>query len=196
MARSGLIPSLEASKAISARRADAVVVSTVRTLEEWSLVSSRRDLDMDLSDCENKAPAVALGIALAQPKRKVLVLDSDGALRTNLSGLVTVANAAPENLVHFLYEEAIDTTQDGDSGPGFNRVSYRALAEGAGYAATYRFEALEDLLIGLEEAMGGPGPTFVSLSVAPSWGPSTPATRPMAESARVVKRALERPTEP
>ena len=123
-------------------------------------------------------------------------LDSGSALRTNLSGLVTVANAAPENLVHFLYEEAMDGLANGDSGPGFNRVSYRALAEGAGYAATYQFEALEDLLIGLEEAMGGPGPTFVSLSVAPSWRPSTPAARPMAESAAVVKQGLERPTEP
>lgn len=191
-----MIPSLEASKAISARRADAVVVSTRRTLEEWSLVSCRRELDLELSDCENKAPAVALGIALAQPQRRLLVLDSDSALRTNLSGLVTVANAAPENLVHFLYEEAMDDLANGDSGPGFNRVSYRALAEGAGYAATYRFEALEDLLIGLEEAMAGPGPTFVSLSVAPSWRPSTPTARPMAESAAVVKQGLERPTEP
>ena len=191
-----MIPSLEASKAISARRADAVVVSTRRTLEEWSLVSCRRELDLELSDCENKAPAVALGIALAQPQRRLLVLDSGSALRTNLSGLVTVANAAPENLVHFLYEEAMDGLGNDDSGPGFNRVSYRALAEGAGYAATYRFEALEDLLIGLEEAMAGPGPTFVSLSVAPSWRPSTPAARPMAESAAVVKQGLERPTEP
>ena len=39
------------------------------------------------------------------------------------------------------------------------------MAQGAGYAKTYEFDALEELLIGMEEVMDQPGPVFVLIKV-------------------------------
>ena len=44
----------------------------------------------------------ALGFALAWPDRRIILLDGDGSLLMNLGCLVTTANAAPKNLIHFV----------------------------------------------------------------------------------------------
>jgi thiamine pyrophosphate-dependent acetolactate synthase large subunit-like protein len=43
------------------------------------------------------AVPIALGVALAQPSRKVFVIEGDGSLLMNLGALATVAMVAPEN---------------------------------------------------------------------------------------------------
>jgi sulfopyruvate decarboxylase subunit beta len=43
------------------------------------------------------ASSIGLGLALAQPDKKVIVLDGDGAVLMNLGTLATIANFAPEN---------------------------------------------------------------------------------------------------
>ena len=109
-----MIPSMEATKAVNFHRKDALVVSTSFALREWSQVSERRDLDVDLSDCMDRAPAIGLGLALAQPDEKVLVLDCDSTLRTNLGGLATIGESNPENLVHFVFDDVYSGSTSGD----------------------------------------------------------------------------------
>jgi phosphonopyruvate decarboxylase len=163
--RWALIPSLEAVKAIDNRREDAVVVSATAALREWGIVSRRRDLDIHLYDCMDKAPSVGLGIALAQPERKVVVLDSDNVRRTDLASMITVGSMAPENVVHFLFEEDSRASGDGQPVPGMDSINFIGIARDGGYSRTYQFDNLEDLVLNLEEVMEGPGPTFVSLKV-------------------------------
>jgi len=50
--------------------------------------------------------SIALGVALSQ-KRKVISLDGDGSLLTNLGLLVTLANQKPENLYIFLLDNHV-----------------------------------------------------------------------------------------
>ena len=187
-----MIPSLEAVRAIDRWREDAVVVSTTTALKEWSAVSRRRDLDMDLSDCMDKAPSVGLGIALAQPHRKVLVLDCDISLRTNLGSLVTIGNEAPKNLVHFLFEDG--SYADGSGGPilTLDHINFKGLAEAGGYGRSYQFDNLEEFVIDLEEVLGASGPTFVVLKVVHDTAVPGYPSRTMAQSLRAVKGALER----
>ena len=83
-----------------------MVVSTSKALRQWSAISDRRDLDVDLTDCLDKAAGVGLGISLAKPGSKVLVLDTDATLRTNPNAMVTTATVAPDNLVHFSLKTA------------------------------------------------------------------------------------------
>ena len=187
-----MISSLEAIKAINSWRGDALVVSATVALREWSSVSRRRDLDLDLSDCMDKAPSVGLGLALAQPHRRVLVLDCDAVLRTNLGSLITVGNASPSNLVHFLFEDGSYISTEGEPIFNLDRVNFKALAEGAAYPTTYQFDGLEDLVIGLEELMEGTGPTFVALKVVHDGDlPGYPA-RTMSDSLRAVRESLSR----
>ena len=160
-----MIPLMEAAKAINYHRNDAVVVATSTALRDWSVVSERRDLDVDLTDCMDRAPGVGLGLALAQPNRKILVLDCDATLRTDLGSLATVAESSPENLVHFVFVDADYLSTDGLPITGLDNVDLRSMAQGAGYAKTFQFDGLEEFLIGLEEVMVQDGPVFVLIKV-------------------------------
>jgi thiamine pyrophosphate-dependent acetolactate synthase large subunit-like protein len=185
-----MISSVEAFKALIPWRGDAVVVAASTALRYWSVVSGRRELDVDLSDAMGRAPSVALGIALAQAGRKVLVLDTDSALRTNLDSLVTVGALAPKNLAHFLLEDSTNLSTGGVPIPGLGRINYSGLAEDAGYSRTYQFDNLEDLVLNLEDVMQQAGPTLVLLKVTyDSQLPGYPS-RTTGESLAAVKEAL------
>lgn len=187
-----MIPSLEAIKVINARRRDALVVSATSSLREWSSVSGRRDLDVDLSDCMDKASSVALGIALARPDRKVMVLDCDSVLRANLGSLITVGRAAPRNVVHFLFEDASHLSTDGQPIPGMDHIDFVGLARGGGYPRAYSFDSFEDLVIGIDEVLEGDGPTFVFLRVVHDVDLPDYPGRSLGKSLRDVKAALGR----
>ncbi len=160
-----VIPSMEATKAVNFYRKDALVVSTSAALREWSQVSERRDLDIDLSDCMDRAPAVGLGLALARPEGKVLVLDCDSTLRTNLGGLATIGESNPENLVHFVFDDVSSSSTSGLPIKEMDKLDLVQIAASSGYAKTYEFDQLEEFLIGLEEVMRQTGPVFVRVKV-------------------------------
>jgi thiamine pyrophosphate-dependent acetolactate synthase large subunit-like protein len=147
-------------------------------------------LDVDLKDCMDRAPAVGLGLALAQPGRKVLVLDCDATLRTDLSGLATVGESKPANLVHFVFDDVAHLSTDGLPIRGLDNVNLMAVAQGAGYARTYQFDNLEDLLIGLEEAMVQPGPVLVLVKVVREAASLPFPERSMAQGWSEVRRGL------
>ena len=82
-----------------------MVVPTMQSNRRWSLVSSRPDLDLPLTGCMGKASSMALGLALAQPKTRVIVIDGDGSLLMNLGTFVTIGEQAPAHLIHVSFDE-------------------------------------------------------------------------------------------
>ena len=69
------------------------------------------------------------------------MLDGDGSLLMNLGSLVTIANMAPPNLVHFVFENEIYRTSGGQPIPGVGKISFTGFAKAAGYANVHDFEA-------------------------------------------------------
>ena len=185
-----MIPSMEATKAVNFHRKDALVVSTSSALREWSQVSERRDLDIDLSDCMDRAPAVGLGLALAQPEGKVLVLDCDSTLRTNLGGLATIGESSPENLVHFVFDDVSSASTSGLPIKEMDNLDLAQIALSSGYAKAYEFDKLEEFLIGLEEVMRQTGPVFVRVKVFRDGDPLPFPERSMAQGWAEVKENL------
>ena len=61
------------------------------------------------------------GLALGRPDKRVIVLDGDGSLLMNLGSLVTIAEVAPKNLLHFVAQN--DTYEANGSQPIPNRRS-------------------------------------------------------------------------
>ncbi len=189
------IPYAEAARAVNYHRGDALVVSTSSALREWSRVSERRELDLDLMDCMDRAPAVGLGLALAQPSGKVLVLDCDATLRTNLGGLATIGESRPANLVHFVFDDASRTSTGGLPIKELDHLDLVGMAESSGYARAYHFDRLEELLIGLEEvlrpAQSEPeGPIFVLVSVFQEGDAPALPSRRMADGWAQVREHL------
>ncbi len=185
-----MIPAALAVRVINRFRKDAIVVAASTALREWSAQSRRRELDVDMLDCPDKAVSLGLGLALARPDRKVLVLETDGTLRTNTSGLVTVGAVAPANLVHFLFEDAGFLSTEGTPISGVDGLDFAALTKSAGYPRVYRFEGLEELVISLEEVLAVEGPVFVSLKVMHDAPLPVYPQRGMKDSLRDVTAAL------
>src|SRR5215468_6904951 len=50
------------------------------------------------------ASSMGLGIALAMPEHKVIVIDGDGSLLMNLGTLSTMARYKPGNLLHIVFD--------------------------------------------------------------------------------------------
>ena len=187
-----MISSLDAANAISQVREDAIVVSTMTPNRYWDAVSKNKDLDLPIFGAMGKASSVALGIALAQPDKKVLVLDGDGGLLMNLGSLVTVANKGPKNLYHFVMDNGVYATTGGQDTPGANPASYTELARAAGYAACYEFDELEDFASQAEEVMGQEGPVLICVKTVPNiQGPrdhSAPARTQVDPSTQITQK--------
>ncbi len=79
-----------------------VVTSLSGQRVEWGHLR-QHDGNLLLGSMGN-ALAVGLGLALALPKRKVIVLESDGSLLLSLFNLPTVANMNPANLAVFVFD--------------------------------------------------------------------------------------------
>ena len=160
--------SFEALKVISQHRGDAIVIPTMTANPEWSQLSTNPDFDLPLIGAMSKASSLGLGIALARPDKKVIVLDGDGSLLMNLGSLVTIANMAPPNLIHFVFENNVYRTTGGQPIPNVDKFSFSAMARDAGYAKAYEFNNLEDLENNIENIVNQTGPTFICLKVAPA----------------------------
>jgi len=78
-------------KAFKPHRGDAIVVPG-RGGKHWVRISDQPDLDLPLGDpAMGGHAAFAFGLALAQPKRKVVLFDSEGYLQMALGILLTIA---------------------------------------------------------------------------------------------------------
>ena len=162
-----MMESFEALKVISQHRGNAIIVATMTANFEWPQVSTNPCLDLMFSGAMGKASSVGLGLALAQPDKKVIVLDGDGSLLMNLGSLVTIANMAPPNLIHFVFENTVYRITGGQPIPGAGKFSFTALARDAGYTNVHEFEDLESLENNMETVINQVGPTFVCLKVPP-----------------------------
>ena len=160
-----MIHSLDAIKAINDGRQDSLIVSTMTPNRYWESVSSNKDLDLPIFGAMGKASSVALGLALARPDKRIVVLDGDGGLLMNLGSLVTIADQEPDNLVHFVFEDGMYFTTGGQPVPGAGRVNLAGIAKDAGFRESFELDNLEDLVNELPNIMSARGPVFVCLKV-------------------------------
>ena len=106
-----------------------------------------------------------LGLALGRPDKRVLVFDGDGSLLMNLGTLVTIAEVAPPNLIHFVFENGCYEANGSHPIPGQGVVSFAAFARGAGIEKVYEFSEIDDFEAGIAEVLAQEGPVFVDLKV-------------------------------
>lgn len=187
---SGRMHPLAAVQAISDQRGDAVVIPTMSAFKLWARVTTRPELDLPLFGAMGKASSLGLGVALARPDRRVIVLDGDGSLLMNLGALVTIGAMAPANLSHFVFENDVYETTGGQPVPGARRFDLAAIAKGSGYPRTVEFDDAGEFAFHARELIHGRGPTFVCLKVIPVGGDQPFPPRKLAEAIPEVKAAL------
>jgi len=122
----------DALRAIAAVRGDAICVPTMTTAPAWREIAPD-DLSVTCVGFMGGASSLGLGLALARPERRVLVLDGDGSLLMQLGALATNAGAHARNLVHFVFKNGVYHTSGAQAVPGGLAVDFvLTLATNAG----------------------------------------------------------------
>ena len=187
-----MIKNQDAVRVINDKRNGALIVPTMNANNvHFGLptVSTDEKMDLPLSGAMGKASSLGLGLALAQPDKKVFVLDGDGSLLMNLGAMVTMANKAPTNMCHFLFNNGVYAVTGGQPIPGAEQTDWEGMARSAGYATVFSFDNLEDLTTGMDEILSAKGPVFVHLQVEPQVE-NTPVQFRQRQK-RTVKQAFE-----
>jgi thiamine pyrophosphate-dependent acetolactate synthase large subunit-like protein len=111
------------------------------------------------------AASIGLGIALARPERRVLVLDGDGNVLMNPGALARIAAAAPPNLLHLCFDNGAHAST-GAQPTISDRVPLEELARTAGYRFAGRVETLEALAAAAPIFLRRQGPAFLLVRIA------------------------------
>ncbi len=134
----------------------------------WIKMSTMPERDLAFSSVAMGGRAsFALGLAMARPDEKVILLDSEGDVLMGLATLATIADKAPKNLYHIVQDNECYATTGGQPVPNAKKIRYDLIAQGAGYPSSYAFEKLDDFSSNIEAILGEPGPVFVSVKVDP-----------------------------
>jgi phosphonopyruvate decarboxylase len=133
------------------------------------------------------ASSLALGLALARPDLRVIVVDGDGAALMRMGNLATIGAYAPENLLHVvLNNEAHDST--GAQPTVSAKIDFAGVAAACGYRHVLRTDLTTELQAFLcATAHGGPRFAHMKLRTGtlvdlprPSLGPPAVLDRFMA----------------
>src|SRR5215210_7355728 len=91
----------EAVAVVRSGRGDGdVVITSMGTAREWTAMGPLHPRDfVYVPSAMGHAASLGLGLALAQPKRRIIVMMGDGSLLMSLGSLATISAERPENLV-------------------------------------------------------------------------------------------------
>ena len=110
------------------------------------------------------ASQIALGIAMAKPDRKVWCFDGDGAAIMHMGSMAIVANKAPKNYVHVVFNNGAHDSVGGQPTVGL-KIDLPAVAKAVGYPYSYSVGNKAELDAMLNEVKNLDGPVFVEVKV-------------------------------
>ena len=125
------------------------------------------------------ASAIGLGVALAAPRRPVVVFDGDGNLLMSLGilpmigGGPVMGRGRPGNLVHVVFDNALYGSTGNQASPS-RAVGLHHIARAAGYERAIAVAAADELRAAVAAAVAGGGPSFILARVT---GEEQPAPR-------------------
>jgi thiamine pyrophosphate-dependent acetolactate synthase large subunit-like protein len=117
------------------------------------------------------AVMIGLGLALAQPKRRVLVITGDGELLMGLGSLATISVQQPRNLAVVV----LDNEHYGETGMQQTHtrfgVDLAGVAKAAGFRACGTVYGAAQLKTWIPRLYKQPGPLFVNIKVTTTPAP-------------------------
>ena len=170
-----------------------IVVAVYQSCFDW-LAINPRDLNYVAVGAMGQASSHGLGLALANPGRRVIVLDGDGSLLMNLGSLVTIANAKVTNFYHFLFANRVYEVNGAHPIPGGDAVDFASMAQAAGYVGARGYADTAPFTRDLHDILAERGPQMTVLETTA--GVSYPRDYDYIHSAQArqtFRAALNRP---
>jgi thiamine pyrophosphate-dependent acetolactate synthase large subunit-like protein len=155
----------EVAKALLVDRGDMLVVAGLGSTA-WDITAAGdHPLNVPLWGAMGGAAAIGLGLALAQPERRVLVITGDGDMLMGLGSLATIAVQRPSNLAIVVF----DNERYGETGMQpthtAHGVDLAAMAQAAGFSVTGTVQDEAALETALPTIRAEPGPVFYAIKV-------------------------------
>lgn len=171
-------------------RRDEIVVTTMSVAGPWARLS---DSPLDFAMVESsmgQAPPLALGLALARPERRVIVLNGDGSTLMCLGTLVTIAQNPADNFTMVIVENGTYEVTGNQPIPGAGMVNFETLARGAGLTHAQTIEDERDFDACLPFHLNGSGPRIYIWKVRTADEPVPKPRAYIRDRALQLRRAL------
>lgn len=160
----------QAVTALAPLLGDALVVHANGHISRRSFTVEDRPGNFYMIGSMGLASSIGLGVALAQPDRRVVIYDGDGNLLMNLGGAAMIAHTRPANLIHLVFDNGVYAST-GNQPAISATVPLEAIAGAAGYGRSVRARNEEELTAAFREALALEGPTFILAELEVEHGP-------------------------
>ena len=155
----------EVVKALLARRGDALVVAGLGSTAWDCTAAGDSLLTFPLWGAMGTAAMVGLGLAIAQPARRVLVITGDGEMLMGLGSLATIGVQAPRNLAIAV----IDNERYGETGMQATHTAHgvdlAAVALGCRFASARMVRDGKEIDAARASLLAADGPVLVQFKV-------------------------------
>ena len=108
---------------------------------------------------------IALGVALAQPKRRVFGLEGDGSLLMQLGCLSTIATLKPKNLTMIVMDNGVYQITGAQPTPAAAVADIVAIAAASGLSNSVWAADEEDFERLVDQSLSATGPTLIGVRI-------------------------------
>ena len=122
---------------------------------------------------------IALGVALAQPKRRVFALEGDGSLLMQLGSLSTIAALSPKNLTMVVMDNGMYQITGAQPTPAVSVTDIVAVAVASGIANSAWAADEEDFERLIEQSMSASAPSLIGVRIDDKPGTGTTRRDPV-----------------
>lgn len=166
-------------------RGDLLVVAGLGS-PAWDVAAAGdHERDFPLWGAMGGAVMVGLGLAIARPAERVLVVTGDGELLMGLGSLATVAVVGPANLAVVVLDNERYGETGGQPTHTAGPVDLGGVAAACGWPTTLTARTEADVARAVHLARGAPGPALVVAKVADD---PLPLVLPPRDGAHLVER--------
>lgn len=178
----------EVVRGLLADRGDLLVVAGLGA-SAWDITAAGDTaLNFPLWGGMGGAAMLGLGLALAQPGRRVLVITGDGEMLMGLGALATIAVQAPANLAVVVLDNEHYSETGGQETATRHGADLVAIARGCGIADARRLPDMAAIAAFRRDLRASVAPIFALAKVAPG---NHPLVLPPREGAHLTARFRE-----
>lgn len=131
------------------------------------------------------AASLGLGVSLARPDRKVVVIDGDGAILMRMGNMAAAGLYGGDNFFHLLLDNHVHESTGGQATVA-STVDFQAVASACGYQSVL---AMPEGPLGFADFLGAKGPAFMRVETRQGVpeGLPRPSVRPEATARRLMQ---------
>jgi thiamine pyrophosphate-dependent acetolactate synthase large subunit-like protein len=163
----GMLERRAATAQLLKGRGDALVVTGLGSTTYDAFAAGDSPLTFYLWGAMGGAAMVGLGLALAQPKRRVVVMTGDGEMLMGLGSLATIGVQRPANLAILVIDNGLYAETGMQRTHTASGVDLAGVARSCGFAHAETVGTRSELERLARAAYETPGPFFAAIKVSP-----------------------------